>query len=125
MTETKRKPRAVQPKYKLICDEKDWLESSGFKFSWLDKIQEHRLKGTNKPLNEKELFNILFIEPLGTIDDIQARMNRIYRDYPDTKIDQPQATEVSKQLSWVMPKICSAIANENFIDIREYIGVQE
>lgn len=40
MTETKRKPRAVKPKYTLICDEKDWLISSKFKFEWLDKIAE-------------------------------------------------------------------------------------
>ena len=39
MTETKRKPRAVKPKYTLICDEKDWLISSKFKFEWLDKIE--------------------------------------------------------------------------------------
>ena len=89
--------------------------------TWLDKIQDHRLKGTNRPLSESELTNILFIEPLGTISDVQARMNRNYRDYPDLKIDQSDALEISKQLSWILPKICDDISNENFTDIRMYI----
>ena len=39
MTETKR-GRKAQPKYDVVCDEKPWLESSGFKFEWLDKLHE-------------------------------------------------------------------------------------
>ena len=39
MTETKR-GRKPQPKYDVVCDHKDWLESSGFKFEWLGKLHE-------------------------------------------------------------------------------------
>ena len=37
MTETKR-GRKTKPKYEVVCDEKDWLTSSNFKFEWLDKL---------------------------------------------------------------------------------------
>lgn len=39
MTETKR-GRKPQPKYDVVCDERDWLTSSNFKFEWLDKLHE-------------------------------------------------------------------------------------
>jgi hypothetical protein len=39
MTETKR-GRKTQPKYEVVCDHKDWLTSSKFKFEWLDKLHE-------------------------------------------------------------------------------------
>ena len=37
MTETKR-GRKTQPKYEVVCDHKDWLTNSNFRFEWLDKL---------------------------------------------------------------------------------------
>ena len=38
MTETKRKPRAKAPSYEVVCDERGFLETKGFDFSWLDML---------------------------------------------------------------------------------------
>jgi len=38
MSETKRKPRAKAPSYEVVCDERGFLETKGFDFSWLDML---------------------------------------------------------------------------------------
>lgn len=40
MTETKRKPRAKAPSYEVVCDEREFLETKGFKFDWLNLLHE-------------------------------------------------------------------------------------
>ena len=40
MTEAKRKPRAKAPSYEVVCDEKAFLETKGFKFDWLNLLHE-------------------------------------------------------------------------------------
>ena len=32
--------RKAKPKYEVVCDNEDWLKSSGFKFEWLNKLHE-------------------------------------------------------------------------------------
>jgi len=88
--------------------------------SWLDKIQRRRLKGTNKPLDSKLLFDLLYDEPLGTLDDVQTSMNQNFRDYPDLTIDQPNAEQVSKTLAWVLQQVCLDISKKAFVDINTY-----
>ena len=38
MTEEVKRGRKARPKYEVVCDEKDWLVNSKFKFEWLDKL---------------------------------------------------------------------------------------
>ena len=35
---TEKRKRAAKPKYEVICEYREWLESQGFKFEWLDKL---------------------------------------------------------------------------------------
>jgi hypothetical protein len=88
--------------------------------AWLDDIQDNWFKGTNRPLNEKDLFNILFLEPLETIEEVQRYMNKAYKNYPNLQIDQPSAAEINKKLAWQLQGICHDIARKQFKDIREY-----
>ena len=88
---------------------------------WLLDIQENKLRGTNKPLPYRVLMLILFEEPLSTIDDIQSKMNRIYREYPDLKIDEPDAAKVNKSLTWILPQICGDIADSKFNNLTHYL----
>jgi hypothetical protein len=88
--------------------------------TWLKKIQRHKLKGTNRPLDKQDLFNILFVEPLETIDEVQDYMNDAYEEYPDLQIDQPSAAEINKNLAWQLQGICQDIARKQFKDIRNY-----
>ena len=66
------------------------------------------------------MFNILFVEPLETIDEVQDYMNDAYEEYPDLKINQPSAAEINKNLNWQLSGICDDIANKQFKDIRNY-----
>lgn len=88
--------------------------------AWLHDIQDTKLKENNRPLNEKILYRILLDEPLGTVDDVQSRMNRIYNEQPKLHIDQPNADEISKILAWKLSRICHDIANTKFKDIKDY-----
>jgi hypothetical protein len=89
--------------------------------SWLLDIQDDKLRGTNKPLPYRDLMLILFEEPLSTIDDIQYRMNRIYSEYSDLKIDEPDAAKINKSLSWILPQICKDIAASKFNNLNDYL----
>jgi hypothetical protein len=88
--------------------------------TWLLDIQENKLKGTNKPLSYKELMLILFEEPLGTIDDIQVKMNRVYCEYTDLKINQHDPAMISRELAWLMPAVCKDISVGLFTRISKY-----
>ena len=88
--------------------------------TWLKNIQRHELKESNRPLDKQSLFNILFVEPLETIDEVQDYMNDAYEEYPDLKINQPSAAEINKNLNWQLSGICDDIANKQFKDIRNY-----
>lgn len=90
--------------------------------AWLDDIQDNKLKGTNRPLQEKDLFNILLDEPLGTLDDVRSRMNRNYREYPTLVIDEPDPAIISKKLSWILLQVSSDIGKNLFVDIKQYIS---
>lgn len=87
---------------------------------WLEDIQDNRLKGNNCPLNEKDLEKILLGEPLGTLSDVQTKMNRAYREYPELSIEQSNVDEVSRTVSWVLIRVCRDVSNESFTDVREY-----
>ena len=87
---------------------------------WLRQIQSRKLRGTNQPLNERDLFLILFDEPLGTLVDVQDMMNQIYENYPDLEIDQPSAGQVSQKLSWMMSNVCKDMAQKQFKGIDHY-----
>ncbi len=91
---------------------------------WLLDIQENKLRGTNKPLPHRDLMLILFEEPLSTIDDVQYKMNRIYREYSDLKIDEPDAANINKSLSWILPQICGDIAESKFNTLNDYLEKQ-
>lgn len=82
---------------------------------WLLDIQD------DKPLPYRDLMLILFEEPLSTIDDIQSKMNRIYREYPDLKIHEPDAAKINKSLSWILPQICGDIAASKFNNLNDYL----
>jgi hypothetical protein len=89
--------------------------------SWLYDIQDNKIKGTNKPLKSSELFNILFVEPLETIDDVQARMNRNYKEYVDLAIDEPNSTVINEKLYWIIKSICDDLQNNQFNRVEKYL----
>ena len=97
-----------------------WIKETN---TWLYDIQDMRIKNQNKPLNSKVLFQLLFEEPLGSIEDTQIRMNRAHNDYPDETITQPNATEVNRQLSWIYQNVCQAISDSQFKGLQDYLPV--
>jgi hypothetical protein len=90
--------------------------------AWMHKIQDRRLKGTNKPLDYQTLLNLLHDEPLGTIHDVQKKMNRVFNEYPKLNIDQPDAQQVSKTLIPVLQQVCSDISTDSFVDVKKYFN---
>jgi hypothetical protein len=87
---------------------------------WLNDVQDNELKHTGSPLDKATLFNILFHEPLGTIKDVQSKMNKIYPEYQNVPLTQPDAAMVHKNLYGVLSAICVDISNSKFYDIKDY-----
>lgn len=89
--------------------------------SWLHDIQDNKVKGTNKPLQYRDLYNILFIEPLETESDVQSKMNRSFKEYPSLHIDETDARIVNKKLQWVLDAACTDIESSSFESITGYL----
>lgn len=99
---------------------KHWIQEVD---GWLYDIQDNKLKGTNRPLGGKDLRKILINEPLGTINDVQTKMNRIYNEYPTLAIDEPNVDNISKMITWVLANSCDDIAGSLFKGIRKYLEI--
>jgi hypothetical protein len=89
--------------------------------SWLRDIQDSELKGKNQPLDRRILFEILFTEPLGTVADVQNKMNRLAREYPSIKIQEAVADVINKKLYYILDDICADIEKSQFWDIKNYL----
>ena len=89
--------------------------------AWLHEIQDILLKGTNKPLQYDDLYKILLIEPMESPDEVQERMNTIYRQNEKLHIDEIDARIVHLQIEDILNNVCHAIASRKFTDIREYL----
>ena len=92
---------------------------------WLWDIQDNWIKGTNKPLDRDTLFKILCSEPAGSINEVQHKMNRNYREYPTLQIDEPDSSSIHKNIYTVIDLVCNDIADNNFKDIKDYLGVEK
>ena len=89
--------------------------------SWLHKIQDFILKGTKKPLPYESLYEILFKQPMESVDEVQRHMNKIYQQYTDLKIDEPDSGVVHSKIERAMHDICTAIANDKFLNVKDYL----
>jgi len=88
---------------------------------WLWSIQKKELKSTRKPLDSITLMKILFEEPMETVSEVQRDMNRIYKEYGNVKIDEPNAAVVHKNVYDAISSICDDISQYNFDDVRKYL----
>jgi hypothetical protein len=88
--------------------------------SWFDRIQNYRVKNNNMPLDQITLMNLLFKEPLGTVDDVQSVMNHLHKRMPELFITQFDCQIVHEQLYWILTNICSDISKNKFINISDY-----
>lgn len=91
--------------------------------AWLHKTQDYILKGTNKPLPYDILFELLFEQPMESVEEVQRHMNKIYQKYNDIQIDEPDARIVHSNVERVMNDVCMAISKDKFSDIRNYLNV--
>jgi hypothetical protein len=89
--------------------------------SWFHRIQDHKLKGTKKPLAYKDLYHILFEQPLESVEEVQSHMNKIYSQYKDLYIDQPDSRVIHSTILNVLHYICLEISRDKFMDIRDYL----
>lgn len=82
----------------------------------LGRINRLKLKSSNGYLDKKTLFDYLFTQPLGTIDDVQNYMNDISRskDYRGLKIDQPDARIIHEKLFWLLDHTTTQLSNGLF-----------
>lgn len=88
--------------------------------AWLYSIQNIRIKSSNKPLDQKTLMNLLFDEPLGSVAEIQDKLNYLFQKYPGLKIDQPHAQIIHKKLFDVIQEISWDIEHRKFQGIQKY-----
>ena len=88
--------------------------------SWLIDISDTILKRTNRPLDSATLMKILFEEPMESVDEVQRKMNKIYNEYPEVSIDEPDGRIVHSKLYSMLNNICDDIAVDKFYDIRKY-----
>jgi hypothetical protein len=88
---------------------------------WLTDISDTTLKRTRRPLDSDTLMNILFEEPMASPSEVKRKMNKIYGEYPDLKIDEPDEQIVHRKIYDIMKNISDDIANDKFNDIRKYI----
>ena len=93
--------------------------------SWLWDIQDNILKNTKKSLDYPTLMKILFEEPMETVDEVQYKMNQIYREYKDLKIYEPNSAEIHKHLYLIINAMCKDISDNNFEDIKRYFEIKE
>jgi hypothetical protein len=92
--------------------------------TWLNDIQDNIVRGNNRPLDFDTLMKILLIEPMESVAEVQNLMNRVYREYKDLKIDQPDAAVVHKNIHLIVPKICDTISNSRFQDIQTLLRTE-
>ena len=85
----------------------------------LRRINRMRLKSSNDYLDKSTLFDYLFTQPVGTIDDVQVYMNDISRskDYRGLRIDQPDAREIHKQILFLMDDVTDELSTGTFRSI--------
>ena len=96
---------------------------------WADEINNKWLLEINDDIElksdswfSKEFFKKMFWEgPLGTIKDIQGKMNGITRSMPTLKISQPDAQIIHKQIENIMDAVCADLSTRTFTDIRNYL----
>lgn len=89
--------------------------------AWLKKIQRHKLKETNQPLSFDVLRQILWEQPLESIDEVQSYMNEISYEYPKTVINQPDAAVIHKLVEDLLFQVCLAVSQNKFRDIKNYL----
>jgi hypothetical protein len=87
---------------------------------WLHDIQDMTLKNTKKPLGYADLMYLLHEGPLELVEQVQKKMNRLYREYPDHEITEPDAGAIHKQLLDIYSRICLDISQEKFKTVAEY-----
>jgi hypothetical protein len=89
--------------------------------SWFHKIQDHKLKSTKKPLAYDNLYHILFEQPLESVEEVQSLMNKIYRQYSDLYINQPDSNIVHANVERALNSICMAISKDKFEDVKFHL----
>jgi len=89
--------------------------------TWFRKIQRLKLRGTNQPLSYDVLIQVLWEEPLESVEEVQDHMNEMVYDYPDLKIDQSDAVVIHKQVEDLLTSVCLAISRHKFQNIKDYL----
>jgi hypothetical protein len=88
--------------------------------TWLSDIQDNIVKGTKRPLDSHTLMKIIFHEPMESVDEVQNLMNRVYKQYKNIKITQPDAAIIHKNIYLIADSVCNDITNSKFEDIKNY-----
>jgi hypothetical protein len=89
--------------------------------SYLDGIQDIKLKGTNQPLESSMLFELMFNEPIGHLSTVDKMIIRIQRQYQSDYPSELNGYKIHKQIHDILYDISHDISLDRFNDIREYL----
>jgi hypothetical protein len=89
--------------------------------SYLDSIQDIKLKGTNQPLESSMLFELMFNEPIGHLSTVDKMIIRIQRQYQSDNPSELNGYKIHKQIHDILYDISHDISLDRFNDIREYL----
>lgn len=86
---------------------------------WMSGIKRYS-KGT---LKERDLFNLLWVEPLGDIDQLEDLISMVEIDYyiPSHHIDYNDLPSLHNQMKDIFANISRDITNNKHININNYI----
>ena len=104
--------------YGKTQDYKHWVNEIN---TWLNDVQSIYLKPSKKRLGADVYKKYLWEHLFESVSEVQNHMNRLYREYPNSTIIQPDAILIHKELLEILNKICDDVSQNKFATITNYI----
>ena len=104
--------------YSKTQDCKHWVNEIN---TWLNDVQSIYLKPDKKRLRAEVYKKYLWEQLFESVGEVQNHMNRLYREYPDSEIVQPDANLIHKELLEMLNKVCDDLSQNKFTTITNYI----
>lgn len=82
--------------------------------SWLNQVDDIRLKPTNKKLNRQDYLKYLKGLYLENEDQVQKNIQKLKRLYPNEQVITDDSDKVMNEINNLMNKICTELSADEF-----------
>jgi hypothetical protein len=87
--------------------------------SWLNQVDDIRLKPNNKKLNKQDYLKYLKELYLENEDQVQKNIQKLKKLYPNEQVSIDDSTKVTNKLNNLINKICIELAADKFYPLTD------